>query len=73
MPPRNRAELRHGSVEPIVYTLDQVLEAVPGLSRSELFRQMRSGQLPSLKVGRHRVVRRQDLERWVAERIETSA
>jgi excisionase family DNA binding protein len=58
----------HRQVQPLVYTLEQVLEAVPGLSLSELYRQIRLGNLPSLKVGRRRAVRREDLEAWIDAR-----
>jgi excisionase family DNA binding protein len=69
-----RVERRvEGPIQPLVFTLDQVLELVPGLSRSELFRQIRTGNLPSLKVGRKRAIRRQDLERWIDERVELPA
>jgi excisionase family DNA binding protein len=44
-----------------------------GLSRARLFDLIRAGELVSVKVGRQRLIMREDLERFLAERRELRA
>jgi excisionase family DNA binding protein len=41
--------------------------------RSHIFSLLRTGEIPSLKVGRLRRVRREDVERYVKERLSAEA
>ncbi len=43
-----------------------------GLSRTFLYERITSGELPTVKVGKRRLVRVEALRRWL-ERLETSA
>ncbi len=54
------------TVEPWVLTPEQVAEALC-LSRSTTYRLIETGELPTVRIGRLRRVRKEDLERWVAE------
>jgi hypothetical protein len=73
----NRDELRHRrdhiAAEPIVYTLDEVMLKIPGLSRSKLFEELGSGRLPSVKIGKRRFVRPRDLDAWLEDRATEQA
>lgn len=40
--------------------------SVLGISRSGLYREMREGRLPSVKVGRRRMVTVEAIEAWLA-------
>lgn len=56
------------NTNPWVLTPDQVA-AVLCLSRATTYRLIESGELPSVKIGRLRRVRKADLERWMEERL----
>jgi excisionase family DNA binding protein len=55
-----------GSVGSIAMTVDAAARET-GISRSRLFDFIRSGQLPSIKVGRRRLVLRDDVRQFLAE------
>lgn len=56
---------RDGSPEArIAYSIDEVAH-ITGLSRDLLYDQMRTGELPYVKVGRRRIITRQDLEAFL--------
>ena len=64
----------HGRpLEPLALTLEGVMDAVPSLSRSQLFVELKSGRLPSFMTGRRRCVRVVDLETWLAQRAGEAA
>ena len=42
------------------------------LGRTRVNEMLRSGEIPSLKIGRRRLVRRRDLERWLDEQVYAS-
>ncbi len=69
---QERQEWRHDR-NPLTLTIGGVLEAVPGLSRTQLFRELKAGRLRSFKIGHSRCIRYVDLERWLDERVEASA
>jgi excisionase family DNA binding protein len=46
------------------------LARVLGVSRSTAYGLLWSGEIPSLKIGRSRKLRRTDLDKFVAERLE---
>ncbi|HEY1445665.1 MAG TPA: helix-turn-helix domain-containing protein [Acidimicrobiales bacterium] len=52
-------------------TIEDVLEAVPGLSRRRLWSEIASGNLPSFKIGKRRCVKRTDLEAYVDHLADT--
>jgi excisionase family DNA binding protein len=66
----NRRERRHPAPEPMTWTIEDVLTAVPGMSRSKLYLEIRSGRLPSTKIGTRRVVRPEDVRDWLDRRYE---
>jgi excisionase family DNA binding protein len=49
----------------LAYSVDEVA-AVTGLSRDLLYDQMRTGRLAYLKIGRRRIITRQQLETFLA-------
>jgi excisionase family DNA binding protein len=53
--------------EPIVYRVKEV-EALLQLSRSTVYELIRSGELPSIRIGRSVRVPREALERWLEGR-----
>lgn len=48
------------------YSVDEVAQ-ITGLSRDLLYDQMRAGRLTYLKVGRRRIITRQQLEDFLAQ------
>jgi excisionase family DNA binding protein len=48
----------------LAYSVDEVA-AVTGLSRDLLYNQMRTGRLAYLKIGRRRIITRQQLEAFL--------
>jgi excisionase family DNA binding protein len=59
--------LTTGPVGPIAMTVEAAARET-GISRSRLFDFIRSGQLPSVKIGRRRLVLRDDVRQFLAER-----
>jgi excisionase family DNA binding protein len=49
---------------PIAYTVPDAAEAV-GMSQAFLYQRMERGELPYVKMGARRLIRRQDLLDWV--------
>ena len=50
---------------PIALTIDKAV-AESNLSRSEIYRRMATGELPSIKIGKRRLIRTADLEAFLA-------
>jgi excisionase family DNA binding protein len=50
---------------PLLMTVDQVAEALGGLSRGTIFTLLREGEIRSCRVGRRRLVRPEDLAAYV--------
>ena len=53
----------------LAYSVDETAE-VTGLSRDLLYDQMRTGKLGYLKVGRRRIITREHLARFLAQRSQ---
>jgi excisionase family DNA binding protein len=49
----------------LAYSVDEVAQ-ITGLSRDLLYDQMRTGRLAYLKIGRRRIITRQQLESFLA-------
>jgi len=47
-------------------TVDETIQVLR-LGRTRVNEMLRSGELPSYKAGRRRLIRRQDLETWLEE------
>lgn len=58
------------NLDPWVLTPEQVAEVL-SLSRSTAYHLIETGELPSVRIGRLRRVRKVDLERWVEEHMST--
>lgn len=43
-----------------------------GIGRTNTYRLITSGEVPSLKIGKLRRVRRVDVDRWLAERVKNA-
>jgi excisionase family DNA binding protein len=65
-------EMATGPVGGIAMSVE-VAARESGLSRARLFDLIRTGELVSVKVGRQRLIMREDLERFIAEHRETRA
>lgn len=50
----------------LAYSVDEAARAT-GLSRDLLYDEMRAGRLPYLKVGRRRIITRQQLEAFLTQ------
>jgi excisionase family DNA binding protein len=66
-----------GGAEPrmsgrLLYTIDSARELLGGLARSYLYELLAQGVIRSVKVGRRRLIARQDLEEFV-ERLREGA
>ncbi len=53
-------------MDKLTYSVQEVSEAL-GIGRTLTFDLMREGKLPSIKIGRRRLVARRDLERFIEE------
>jgi len=40
------------------------------ISKSEIYRQMQTGGLPHIAIGKRKLIRREDLEAWIEAHIE---
>ena len=58
--------------ERLLYTIDSARELLGGLARSYLYELLAQGVIRSVKVGRRRLIARQDLEEFV-ERLREGA
>lgn len=56
----------------ILLNMREVTEAT-GISRASLYRQMRAGQLPFVKVGSRTLFRPVDLQNFVDRKVQASA
>jgi excisionase family DNA binding protein len=56
----------------LLYTIDSARELLGGLARSYLYELLAQGVIRSVKVGRRRLIARQDLEEFV-ERLREGA
>ena len=56
----------------ILLNIRQVTEAT-GISRASIYRQVRAGQLPFVKVGSRTLFRPQDLQSFVDRNLQASA
>jgi excisionase family DNA binding protein len=54
-------------IEPLAYTVDEAAEATR-VSRDLLYDEMRAGRLAYLKVGRRRIITRQQLDAFLTRR-----
>jgi excisionase family DNA binding protein len=52
--------------ERLAYSVDEAAQ-ITGLSRDLLYEQMRTGRLRYVKVGRRRIITRQDLDAFLAQ------
>ena len=59
------SEVTSRPAERLAYSVDEVAQII-GLSRDLLYDQMRSGRLGSIKVGRRRIITRQQLDAFLA-------
>ena len=59
------------STSRLAYSVDEAAE-LTGLSRDLLYDQMRSGNLPYIKIGRRRLITRQHLQHFLGITPETS-
>jgi excisionase family DNA binding protein len=53
-------------MERLAYSVDEAA-AITGLSRDLLYDQMRTGKLAYLKIGRRRIITRQNLEAFLSK------
>jgi excisionase family DNA binding protein len=51
-------------------TVDETIRVLR-LGRTRVNEMLRSGEIPSLKLGRRRLVRRKDLEAWLDDHVYT--
>ena len=58
--------------EPMLLTVEDVQNVIR-LGRTKVYELIRTGQLPVIRIGRSVRIRREALERWVAELEEQSA
>ena len=58
---------RRPAPERLTYTVPDVIAAL-GLSRPTVYNLINSGELPSLKVGKRRLIRAEALDRFLADR-----
>lgn len=56
----------------LLLTVDQARHALGGMARSTIFELIRQGELPSLKIGRRRYIRPEDLAAFI-DRLATGA
>jgi excisionase family DNA binding protein len=63
-PPKPYRGTKRPPPERIVLTIPEVMDTT-GLSREFVYKQVRTRQLRSMKVGRRRLVRIADLEAWL--------
>jgi excisionase family DNA binding protein len=54
--------------EPFAYQVDAAVKAT-GLTRSRLYEAMRAGDLPYVQLGRRRLIRRIDLDTFLAANL----
>jgi excisionase family DNA binding protein len=59
-------------LEKLAYSIDEVAEAT-GLSRSLIYDEMNAGHLQSVKVGRRRIITRQQLDAFLGTAEEAAA
>ena len=55
--------------QPELMTVDETIRVLR-LGRTRVNEILRSGDLPSYKLGRRRLVRRQDIEEWIERHID---
>lgn len=54
-------------MEKIAYSINEVCE-LAGVKRDLLYSEINAGNLPTLKIGRRRLIRHESLLTWIAER-----
>jgi len=59
-------------LQPLVFTPDEVAELLC-VSRYTVYRLIEQGNLPTVRIGRLRRVRRVDLERWMEEHLSSAS
>lgn len=70
--PRNRQERRHPErVDRLAYSVAEAAAEI-GISRAKLYQLLDDGTIPSLKLGRRRLIRREALVTLLAD-LEQSA
>ena len=55
------------SLQKEAFSLREAAE-VSGIKKDLMYREINSGRLPSIKVGKRRLIRRESLNKWLAER-----
>lgn len=63
-PETSKMEPHHRPALPMIHSIKDVCRLI-GLSRSTVYKVIQSGELRSLKRGRRRLVRTEDLSAWV--------
>ena len=61
---RKRGKLEAGVESKEWFTTDELVRWL-GLGRTKTYEMLRTGEIPSYKIGRVRRIRRQDLEVWL--------
>lgn len=67
--PGRSADPEAPPLQPLAVNVAQAAKLC-SVSPREVWRQLRDGGLPSVKVGKRRIIRVVDLERWLAGKIE---
>jgi excisionase family DNA binding protein len=59
-------------VEPLALTSEEVAEAL-SVRRHTVYRLIEQGEIPTVRIGRLRRVRKVDLERWMEEHLSSAS
>lgn len=57
-------------MEKLVYSVQEVAEAL-GISKSYAYELVREGIIPSLQLGKKRIIPKEKLKIWINEKIES--
>lgn len=57
-------------MEKLVYSVQEVAEAL-GISKSYAYELVRKGIIPSLQLGKKRIIPKEKLKIWINEKIES--
>ena len=60
------------ALPPLMLSIGDTCEAT-GIKKDKLYEYLRTGSLPSVVIGRRRLIRRTDLEQWVAGLVPSRA
>jgi excisionase family DNA binding protein len=56
-------------MESLTFTIDQLCHAV-NLSRATIYAEIKSGRLKTIKLGKRRLIRRQDADAWLEKLLK---